>query len=542
MEKNSENLNLENQAGFSAEEKEFAEDYSKSMEKQADDLGFNVAEKKEIKDCSHNIPHRENIETAESEIPLDVVQIKFNELKPGKKIVLEKVSFLESGVKICEASDARKAEEFVKNNYPTSKNIDFSKIFFAYGDMPGGAGAVAVPLLTENGPISIICLPKKWQKAIENDDFNELGKKYYENIKVDYKTGLGGSLEEDLIEGKDLQYAKEGKIKQFPEKIRAILCIKDFNGLGKNIAAEGVNHEVTHAIHQTESALFKEYGNKMLSLDKEISDIRKAASNLLERSFSESERKTLIKEYLKSFGAYQEGFTKEEELLNNWSEYVNQRLFTEFIVSRLANKPEREMVLEMKKIWAEEYGLDSGDKNIFDKAWLKNQTCELKEKFMKNPARETYKEWFIYSDFNNEIMRGDANYMANVPHFAKSRLSYDMATDNYILKQPLDNDIIELSRKYFKNVIAEKNIGKQHSDFTETVAYATGEREVPYAISNTEAPNYFVYTETAREISKKFIEQVKRFGVKRAIDEVIDVYTPWGIMEKVQKMGKINHS
>ncbi|MBU4462053.1 hypothetical protein KKD91_03245, partial [Patescibacteria group bacterium] len=116
---------------------------------------------------------------------------------------------------------------------------------------------------------------------------------------------------------------------------------------------------------------------------------------------------------------------------------------------------------------------------------------------MKKPTRETYKEWFAYSDFRNEIMRYDGIYMANVPHCISSRLSYDMATGNNILKRPLGNDIIDLSKRYFKDVIAEKNIGKQHSDFTETVAYATGEREVPYAISNAEAPNNFVYTETA---------------------------------------------
>lgn len=396
MEKISENLNQDQEFenfknSFSPEEIKWVKEYS----------GDNTEE------YPLSTMDKENTEATEIEIPSDIVQIKFNELKPGKKILLEKISFLESGVEICGESDRVKAEEFVKNNYPTSKNIDFSKIFFAYGNMPGGAGAVAVPQLTEKGPISIICLPKKWQKAIENSDFDELGKKYYENIRADYKTGLGGSLEEDLIAGKDLQYVKEGKIKQFPEKLRAILCSKDFNGLGEDIVKEGVNHEATHAIHQTEPALFKEYGNKMLSLDKEIIDIRKAASILLERSFSVSERKILVKEYLKSFGAYQEGFNKEEELLNNWPEYVNQRLFSEFVVSRLANKPERENVSEMKKIWAEEYGLDSGDERIFDKKWLENRTCELKERFMKNPTRETYKEWFACSDFSNEIMRYD---------------------------------------------------------------------------------------------------------------------------------------
>lgn len=47
MPKNPESLNLENQTGFSAEEKEFAEEYSKSTEKHSDDFGFAEKEKRE---------------------------------------------------------------------------------------------------------------------------------------------------------------------------------------------------------------------------------------------------------------------------------------------------------------------------------------------------------------------------------------------------------------------------------------------------------------------------------------------------------------
>lgn len=523
---------------FTEEEKKFAENYSRVMEKQTDDFGWGVAKEEDVSDREDD----ENMQVSEVKIPRDIAEIGFDELKPGKKILLEKISFLEKGVEICEEDDAKKMIEFVKNVYPTSKEIDFSKIFFAYGEMPGGAGAVACPKLTEKGPVSIVCFSKDWREAIESDDFKKLGKSYYEDIENDYKQATGGKLDEDLRTGKDLQHVTQGRIKLLPDKIRTILQNKDFDRLGRDIVTEGINHEVTHGIHQTEPALFKEYGNKLISLDKDISDIRKTASSLLKEKFSESERKALVKEYLKSCGEYQEGYTDEKELTERWPDYVNQRLYSEYIAGRLADKPEREAVFEMKRIWAEAYGLDSNDDRIFNKEWLKNQVSTSKEEFMKNPTRETYKKWFNYSDFCNEILRIDNDrffHMNTVPHSVQSRLTHDSVGGKEVLKEPLIDDIVKLSKRYFGDMMAERNIGKQHSDFTENVAYITGEREVPEAISNMEAPNYFVYTETAREISKRLMGQVEKFGIKRVVDEVMDVYTPWGIMKKVQKMESV---
>ncbi len=520
---------------FTKEEIEFAKNYSKSMEKQNSDLVDGVAEKKGKED-RQDVQNDENEQFSEIEIPSNIVEIKFDELKPGKKILLEKVSFLESGVEICEEDKAKKLEEFVRNIYPTAKNIDFAKILFAYGKMPQGAGAVACPKLTEKGPVSIVCLPKNWQEAIETNDFSEYGKNFYKDLENEYKRATGENLEADLKTGKDLQYAEKGKIKPLSEKIRVILYNKDFDRLGKDITSEGINHEVTHAIHQTEPALFREYGNKLIALDIDISETRKVTDNMLKEKFSESERKALVKEYLKSCGEYQKGYTEEKELMDRWPDYINYRLYSEYIASRLANKSEREIVSEMKKIWAEAYGMDSSDECIFDKEWLKNQIFESKAEFMENPTRKTYKKWFNYSDFYNEILRNDTFYMANVPHSVQSRLTYDLITDKNILKEPLIDEIVTISKRYFSDVVAEKNIGKQHSDFTENVAYATGEREVPEAMSNMEAPHHFIYTETAREISKRLIGQIKKLGIRWVIDEIIDVYTPWDIMKKVREM------